>query len=88
MRTTFKTESGYNLLVSIDDAPMCEHCGENHEPFGITLQTGKGEIEWCIACMNCEVELTDKEWTELSAMERNEEIKWHEQRIIELKNDI
>jgi hypothetical protein len=85
MRTTFKTESGYNLLVQIDDEPRCEHCGDNHESFGTTLQTGEGETEWCIPCMNCEAELTDKEWEKLLTMERKEEIKWHEKMIKKLK---
>ena len=82
MKKEFKTESGETLIVQIDDSPSCEHCDDSY--FGITLQTGEDECCWCIDCMNCEVEFTDAEYDQLYAWQREEEIKWHKERIKEL----
>jgi recombinational DNA repair protein (RecF pathway) len=71
-----------SLIVKYDDDTYCEHCGENHEYFGISV-LHEGTF-WCVTCAEGVVPLSKVQVKEFELKELKERKKWLEKELKKL----
>ena len=63
--------------------PFCEHCGENHEEFG--LQFFDGGTHWCLDCFNSGNDISDEQYNAYIEEEKQAHLKYLEDKLKKLK---
>jgi len=78
-------EEETKVTVHFCELPDCEHCGQGYTSFGPEVRIEESGLTWCLGCASCEGIFTEEEENMLYKNDTIEEIKYHEEKIKELR---
>jgi hypothetical protein len=68
------------LNIRYTALPFCEHCGENHEEFGVEIKDPTGGTSWCLNCFTSQYDLCKQDVTKIEKERKKKEKAYYKKK--------